>query len=292
MLALDLGVLHRRPRAVSAREAALWSGVWIALAAAFGLFLLARFGEQRAVEFATGYLIEKALAVDNLFVFVVVFGAFGLPREQQHRVLFWGVLGALVMRAILVIAGGVVLQRFHWAMYAFGAVLAAAGVKLLLSRSAGQDSFAVRLARRALPGAQPLLVALVAVELADLAFALESIPAVYAVTSDPFIVFTSNALAMLGLRSLYFLLAGWLERFRALKPALALILLFVGTKMLLDDVVEISPLMSVAVIAALLGGAMLFRQRKKPLHQCQVHEQTPPEHWSAGGGTRCTNVPS
>lgn len=262
MLALDLGVLHRRPRVVGAREAALWSGVWIALAAAFGLFLFLRFGEDRAVEFATGYLIEKALAVDNLFIFVVVFGAFKLPREQQHRVLFWGVLGALVMRAVLVIVGGVVLMTFHWALYVFGALLAAMGAKLMFAPAADHDSFAVRLARRFLPATKPLIVALVAVELADIAFAVESIPAVYAVTSDPFIVFTSNALAMLGLRSLYFLLAGWLERFTALKPALALILLFIGVKMLLDDVIEISPLVSVGVIAAVLGGAMILR---KPL---------------------------
>lgn len=262
MLALDLGVLHRRPHQVSTREAAIWSGVWIAVAAAFGIFVLVSFGEQRALEFATGYLIEKALAVDNLFVFVVVFGALGLPRAQQHRVLFWGVLGALVMRAGLVIAGGIMLQRFHWAMYLFGAALAAGGVKLLFVRGSAGEGFAVRLARRLVPAADATLLALVAIELTDIAFAVESIPAVYAVTSDPFIVFTSNALALLGMRALYFLLADWLERFRAIKPALALVLVFVGAKMLLGGVVEISPLVSVGVIAALLAGALLLSRRR------------------------------
>jgi len=275
LLALDLGVFHRRPRPLGSRESAIWSAVWIGLAVAFGLFLFARSGEDRALEFATGYLIEKALAVDNLFLFVVVFGAFGLPREQQHRVLFWGVFGALVMRAGLVIAGGVVLERFHWAVYVFGAALLIFGVKLAFTRSEANDSFAVRLSRRILPIAEgshgtftvrrggrllatPMLAALLAVEAADVAFAVESIPAVYAVTSDPFIVFTSNALALLGMRSLYFLLAAWLERFSSLKPALALILVFVGAKMLLGDVVPISPLLSVTVIAGLLVGAMSF----------------------------------
>src|SRR5436305_10283270 len=273
LLALDLGVFHRRPRPLGSRESAIWSAIWIGLAIAFGLFLFARFGEVRAMEFATGYLIEKALAVDNLFLFVVVFGAFALPREQQHRVLFWGVFGALLMRAGLVIAGGMVLERFHWAVYVFGAALAIFGVRLAFTRSEGKDSFAVRLSRRILPIAEgshdtftvrhrgrllatPLLAALLAVEAADLAFAVESIPAVYAVTSDPFIVFTSNALALLGMRSLYFLLAAWLERFSSLKPALALILVFVGMKMLLGNVLPISPLVSVTVIAALLAGAL------------------------------------
>ena len=275
LLALDLGVFHRRPHAVGTREAALWSAVWVAVAVAFGFALLARFGEERALEFATGYLIEKALAVDNLFIFVLVFGAFALPREQQHRVLFWGVFGALVMRAAMVIAGGVVLQKFHWAIYAFGAALIAAGVKVIATRRTSGDSFAVRAARRFLPIAAgthdtftvrqtgrllatPLLAALVAVELADIAFAVESIPAVYAVTSDPFIVFTANALALLGMRSLYFLLAGWLQRFSSIQPALALILVFVGSKMMLAEVLEVSPLVSVAVIAALIAGAMAF----------------------------------
>jgi tellurite resistance protein TerC len=273
LLALDLGVFHRRPRPVTTRESALWSAFWVGLAVAFGFFLLARFGEERALEFATGYLIEKALAVDNLFVFVVVFGAFALPREQQHRVLFWGVFGALLMRAVLVITGGIVLARFHWAVYAFGGALAIFGLKLMFSRGEAKDGFAVRLSRRLLPMAEgthvtftvrqggrllatPMLAALFAAEAADLAFAVESIPAVYAITSDPFIVFSSNALALLGMRSLYFLLAQWLERFTSLKPALALILIFVGMKMLFGRALPISPLASVTVIAALLAGAI------------------------------------
>ncbi len=282
MLALDLGVFHRRPHEVSAREAGIWSLVWVALSALFGLFVWLRFGPDRGLEFATGYLIEKALAVDNLFVFVLVFGAFGLQRSLQHRVLFWGVLGALVMRLVLVLAGGYVLQRFHWTIPVFGALLVVAGIRLLFQGDApASDNFAVRFARRLLPMAQgehrtftavqggrrlatPMLVALVAVELADLAFAVESIPAVYAVTSDPFIVFTSNALAMLGLRSLYFLLARWLERFKLLHYALALILAFVGGKMLLAGKLEISPLLSVAVIAGLLLATTLVELVRRP----------------------------
>jgi tellurite resistance protein TerC len=230
------------------------------------------------MEFATGYLIEKALAVDNIFVFVVVFATFGVPAAYQHRVLFWGVLGALGMRAAFILAGGAFLQAFHWAIYVFGAVLAVTGVKLLLQRNAEphpERNPLVRLFRRLLPVtdslagdrffvrrdgrrfATPLLLALVAIEVTDLVFAIDSIPAIFAVTADPFIVFTSNIFAILGLRSLYFLLAGVIGRFVYLKVGLSVVLVFVGAKMLLLDVFKVPIGASLAVIAGILATSVV-----------------------------------
>jgi tellurite resistance protein TerC len=274
MLAVDLGVFHRKAHAVSLGEAAAWSAVWVALAAAFAGCVWAWFGPQRALEFTTGYLIEKALAVDNIFVFVVIFGTFGIPAIHQHRVLFWGVLGALAMRAAFILAGGAFLARFHWAIYVFGGILAVTGLKLLVSR--GQEvhpeknpvvrafqrvfpvtaqleggRFTVRQGGRRL--ATPLLLTLVAVEVSDIVFAVDSIPAIFAVTRDPFIVFTSNIFAILGLRSMYFLLAGVIHRFVYLKLGLSFVLVFVGAKMLLADVYKIPIAASLGVIAAILG---------------------------------------
>jgi tellurite resistance protein TerC len=278
MLALDLGVFHRKAHAVTAREAAIWSGVWIALAAAFAACVHFWFGPQRALEFATGYLIEKALAVDNIFVFVVIFGAFGVPAAYQHRVLFWGIVGALILRAGFIFAGGAFIQQFHWAIYVFGALLIATGTKLLLQRNKEQHpekNPLVRLFRRLFAVASgdhgprftivrdgkrlatPLLLALFTVEVTDVIFAVDSIPAIFAVTTDPFIVFTSNIFAILGLRSLYFLLAGVVSRFRFLTVALSLILVFVGAKMVLSDVVEIPVAVSLGVIAAILAVAVV-----------------------------------
>ncbi|HYD53213.1 MAG TPA: TerC family protein, partial [Gemmatimonadaceae bacterium] len=228
MLAVDLGLFHRKAHEVSLKEAGAWSAVWVALAGVFALGVHHWFGSQKALEFTTGYLIEKALAVDNIFVFVVIFTTFGIPAIYQHRVLFWGILGALVMRAAFILAGGAFLARFHWAMYVFGGILALTGVKLLLHRNAEihpERNPVVRAFQRLLPVtprlegqrflakrdgrryATPLLLALVAVEVTDLVFAVDSIPAIFAVTRDPFIVFTSNIFAILGLRSMYFLLA-------------------------------------------------------------------------------------
>jgi tellurite resistance protein TerC len=274
MLAVDLGVFHRKAHEVSLREAAGWSAVWIALAAAFNVAVYAWFGPERALEFTTGYLIEKALAVDNIFVFVVVFGAFAIPAVYQHRILFWGVLGALVMRAAFILAGGAFLQRFHWAIYVFGGILAITGVRLLLQRDAEvhpERNPLVRAFQRLFPVVQdvsggrflvlkdgrrhatPLLLALVALEVTDLVFAVDSIPAIFAVTTDPFIVFTSNIFAILGLRSLYFLLAGVITKFAYLKVGLSFVLIFVGAKMLLMDVYKIPIAASLGVIAAILG---------------------------------------
>jgi tellurite resistance protein TerC len=278
MLAVDLGVFHRKSHAVRLKEAVVWSAVWIALAAVFNVGVYAWFGPDKALQFSTGYLIEKALAVDNIFVFVVVFSAFAVPAMYQHRILFWGVLGALVMRAAFIFAGSALLQRFHWVMYVFGAVLVLTGVKLLLRRNESlhpENNPLVRMVRRIIPVtpgfvgscflaklggrwfATPLLLALVAVEVTDLVFAVDSIPAIFAVTTDPFIVFTSNVFAILGLRSLYFLLAGVIEKFRHLKVGLSLVLAFVGTKMLLLDVVKIPIALSLGIILAILGVSVL-----------------------------------
>jgi tellurite resistance protein TerC len=274
MLALDLGVFHKRPHAITIREAGIWSAVWVALALVFNAIVYVRFGSERALEFTTGYVIEKALSVDNIFVFVVVFGTFGIPGIYQHRVLFWGVLGALVMRAVFIFAGGAFLQRFHWAIYVFGAVLVITGVKLLLQREIEahpEKNPVVRLFQKIFPVthelrgprffvlengrryATPLLLSLVAVEVTDLIFAVDSIPAIFAITTDPFIVFTSNIFAILGLRSLYFLLAGIITKFVYLKVGLSFVLIFVGAKMLLMDVYKVPILASLGIIAGMLG---------------------------------------
>ena len=288
MLVLDLGVFHRRAHEVSLKEAGLFSVVWVALALVFNAGVYAFFGRDRALEFATGYLIEKALAVDNIFIFAVIFGYFAIPAAYQHRVLFWGVLGALVMRAGFIVAGGAFVHRFHWATYVFGAVLAFTGVKLMLQRNEEHDpakSPLVRGLRRLLPVTEklegerffvkidgrrfvtPLFLALVVIEVSDLVFAVDSVPAIFAVTRDPFIVFTSNVFAILGLRAMYFLLAGVIQKFHLLKVGLSGVLIFVGAKMLLVELVKIPTGVSLAVIALILGGSIalsLLRPRPAP----------------------------
>lgn len=285
MLAIDLGVFHKKAHEVSLKEAGIWSAVWVALAVVFNVGVYHWFGAERALEFTTGYLIEKALAVDNIFVFVVIFTAFAVPAIYQHRVLFWGVLGALVMRAVFILAGGAFLQRFHWAIYVFGALLAVTGVKLLLQRNQEmqpEKNWLVRWFQKVFPMtpefhgdrflvskngrryATPLLLALVAVEVTDLIFAVDSIPAIFAVTSDPFIVFTSNIFAILGLRSLYFLLAGIITKFVYLKVGLSFVLVFVGAKMLLMDVYKVPIAASLGVIAGILALSVLASLLKPP----------------------------
>jgi tellurite resistance protein TerC len=280
MLALDLGVFHRKAHVVSMREAGTWSVVWVVLAALFGAGLWRFGGSTAAVEFATGYLIEKALSVDNLFIFLVIFTSLAIPAQLQHRVLFWGILSALVLRFGMILAGGALLARFHWLMYVFGAFLILTGLKLLWAWRKGSaasspgEGWLIRAVQRVVPStaafdgarffthrsgrwlATPTFLALVLVEVSDVVFALDSIPAVFAVTRDPFIVFTSNVFAILGLRSLFFLLAGVMERFSALKVGLAAVLVFVGLKMALVDVVKIPALLSCALIAAMLGTAV------------------------------------
>jgi len=286
MLALDLGVLRRRDHAVRPGEALGWSAAWVSLALAFGGYVWARFGSEAGLEYLTGYLIEKSLSVDNLLVFVVVFGALGIPALHQHRVLFWGILSALVLRGAMIAAGAALLDRLHGVIYAFSGLLILTGAKLLLARGAvarPEESAAFRLLRRAIPAtpglegraflvrrggawlATPLFLALVLIEVSDVLFAVDSIPAVFAVTRDPYVVFTSNVFAILGLRSLYFLLAGWVVRFTYLRPSLALVLVFVGVKMALSDVVSLHAAASLGVTAAILGAgvvASLVRSRR------------------------------
>jgi tellurite resistance protein TerC len=277
MLALDLGVFHRQAHKISVKEAAIWSVVWVTCALAFNALLWKSFGPQTGLEFLTGYLIEKALSVDNIFVFMLIFSAFAVPDAYQHRVLFWGILGALIMRAIFVGLGAALLAKFHWVLYVFGAFLLITGVKMLLFRDSEFDPRSnpvFRLFKRLIPAvdtyhgpaftviqngkryATPLLLVLVAVELTDVVFAVDSVPAIFAVTSDPFIVFTSNIFAILGLRSLYFLLAGVVGQFHLLKVGLSLALVFVGLKMLVMDVYKIPVLLSLTIIGLLVGGSI------------------------------------
>ncbi len=277
MLAIDLGVFHRQAHAVSLREASVWSAVWIGLALVFNLGVWKFLGPQPGVEFLTGYLIEKSLSVDNIFVIALLFAYFKVPDAYQHRVLFWGILGALVMRAGFILAGAALLERFHWIIYLFGAFLILTGIKMAFAPEHGlepEKNPVVRLVRRLMPvtadfrgpaffvreggrrAATPLFLVLVMVEFTDLVFAVDSIPAIFAVTRDPFLVYTSNVFAILGLRSLYFLLAGVMHKFEYLKLGLAAILVFVGAKMALVDWVKIPAGVSLGVIAAILAVAV------------------------------------
>jgi tellurite resistance protein TerC len=276
MLALDLGVFHRDAHQLSVREALGWTAVWISLALLFNLGVYFWFGSQRALEFLTGYVIEKALSVDNIFVFLVIFSAFSVPPKFQHLALFWGVLGALIMRAIFIVLGAALLQRFHWVAYLFGAFLVFTGVKLLMQRGGEADperNPIYRLFRSLIPSmddsgagrftdagrryATPLLPVILAIEATDIVFAVDSIPAIFAVTTDPFIVYTSNIFAMLGLRALYFALAGMMEKFHYLKVGLSLVLAAVGAKMLLAGVYKVPIPLSLAVIGTLLAGSVV-----------------------------------
>ena len=289
LLALDLGVFHRNAHEVSVKEASIWSAVWISLALLFNALVLHWFGAERGLEFLTGYLIEKALAVDNIFVIYAIFAYFAVPAAYQHRVLFWGILGALVMRAIFIFAGAALIQQFHWVMYVFGAILVFTAVKLFLLKDEGlepEKNPVYRLMKRVIPSvpdydgsrfttvrngkrfATPLLMVLVLIEWTDLVFAVDSIPAIFAVTQDPFIVYTSNIFAILGLRSLFFVLAGVIGKFHLLKPALAGVLAFVGTKMLIVDFYKVPIGASLAVIAVLIAigiaGSLLFPKAIQP----------------------------
>jgi len=286
MLAVDLGIFHRQAHAVSMREAGTWSAVWIALALIFNLGVWKFLGPQPGVEFLTGYLIEKSLSIDNIFVIALLFAYFKVPGEYQHRVLFWGILGALVMRAAFILAGAALLERFHWIIYLFGGFLVLTGIKMAFAPEHGVEperNPVVRLVRRLMPvtaefrgasffvraggrrAATPLFLVLVMVEFTDLVFAVDSIPAIFAVTRDPFLVYTSNVFAILGLRSLYFLLAGVMHKFEYLKLGLAAILVFVGAKMALVDWVKVPTVLSLGVIAAILAlavAASLLKARR------------------------------
>jgi len=283
MLALDLGVFHRRDHVVGTREALAWSGVWVALALLFGAGIWWLQGGDKGMEFLSAYLVEKSLSVDNVFVFSAIFGALGIPALYQHRVLFWGILSALVLRAAMIVGGAALLERFHWLVWVFAALLVLTGVKLWVNRAEApslEGGRALRLLRRFLPSteglrgnhflvreggrwlATPLLGALLLVEGADILFAVDSIPAVFAVTTDTFVVFTSNVFAILGLRSLYFLLAGFVDRLVYLRPALAAILVLVGVKMGLASFYPVPVAASLGAIAAILAIAVVLSLRQ------------------------------
>jgi tellurite resistance protein TerC len=278
MLALDLGVFHRKAHAVKVREAIIWSVVWIALAGLFNVILYFEFGGERALEFLTGYLIEKSLSIDNLFVFLIIFSYFRVPAEYQHRVLFWGVLGALIMRAGFIAGGVVLIERFHWIIYIFGGFLILTGIKMSQHKDKElhpDRNPVVRLVRRIFPIsshyhgqklfaredgssiATPLFLVLLVIETTDLIFAVDSIPAILAISRNPFIVYTSNVFAILGLRSLYFALAGIMQMFHFIHYGLSAILVFVGTKMLLTDIYKIPIAISLGVIALIITASIV-----------------------------------
>jgi tellurite resistance protein TerC len=286
MLVLDLGLFHRKSREVSIREALLWSLFWIALALTFNILIYHWQGKEKALEFLTGYLIEKALSVDNIFVFILIFSYFRIPSQYQHRVLFWGIIGALIMRIIFIFAGVALIEKFHFVMYIFGGLLLYTGYKMFnhkhLSMNPEQNAL-LRFFRRLVPVttelhqhkffirqegrifSTPLLLVLLLIESTDLVFAVDSIPAILAVTQDHFIVYTSNVFAILGLRSLFFALAGIVHRFWLLNYGLAVVLVFVGLKMLLADWYKIpveGSLIFISVVIAL--SVFLSLKIKKP----------------------------
>jgi tellurite resistance protein TerC len=289
MLALDLGVFHRKAHEVRPKEAALWTLVWVSLALAFAGGLWFFYGREVGLTFLTGYVIEESLSVDNIFVIVLIFEYFRVPKVCHHRVLFYGILGALVMRGVFIGLGAVLVARFEWILYIFGAMLVITGIRMAIKSDDefdGEDNPVVKLVRRLVPMtpsydgkhffvhvngkrlATPLLLVLVLVEVTDLIFAVDSIPAIFGVTQDPFIVFTSNIFAILGLRSLYFLLAAVVDKFYLLKYGLALILTFVGVKMLGEKFFHVDIMLSLAIILGVLAlsivGSMVFPRKATP----------------------------
>lgn len=278
MLVLDLFVFHRKARSAKITEAIGWSALWIGLALAFAGILYFWQGRATALEFTTGYIIELSLSVDNLFVFILIFGHFHVPEEYQHKVLFWGVVGALVMRAAFIVAGVGLIQRFEWITYVFGALLVVSGIRLLRKHGMSidlDDNFALRVLRRIVPvtndyrrakffvrepgiSATPLFAVLVVVELTDLLFATDSIPAILAITYKTFIVYTSNAFAILGLRSMFFALSGAMKMFHYLHYGLSVILIFIGAKMLLAHFIQIQTAAALGVVGGILAVSMLL----------------------------------
>jgi tellurite resistance protein TerC len=277
MLALDLGVLNRRPHTVKFREAAVWSLVWIALAAAFAVVVYFWHGRGATLEFVTGYVIELSLSVDNLFVFLLIFRYFKVPSIHQHKVLFWGIVGALVMRALFILAGVGLIRKFHWIVYVFGALLVYSGAKLFRQENAEvnpEKNPILRLFRKFVPVtheyhgdrffirkpglyATPLFIVLLVVETTDLLFAVDSIPAILSITLDAFIVYTSNVFAILGLRSMYFALAGMMDLFHYLHYGLSIVLMFVGVKMLISHYYDMPTALALGVVAGVLTISVL-----------------------------------
>ena len=284
LLILDLGVLNRRSHVLSFKEAMSWSLGLIAFAHLFGLFILWREGTGPALEYYTGYLIELSLSVDNLFVFILIFSYFGVPAEAQPKVLKWGILGAIVMRLIMIALGALLLQRFEWIIYVFGGILIITGIRMMTQKEGLielENNRVVRLARRIIPLcnyydgtkfftrerggavlATPLFLVLLIVEWSDLVFAIDSIPAIFAITRDPFLVYSSNVFAILGLRALFFVLAGMMDKFAYLKPGVALILILVGLKMTLSHWIHVPTLLSLAAIVLILTAAVVLSLRR------------------------------
>ncbi len=285
MLAIDLG-FNREAHVVSRKESLIWTAVWISVALLFCAGVFWRMGNEAGLQWFTGYVVEKSLAIDNVFVFLLIFSAFAVPQVYQHRLLFWGIIGALVLRAILIAFAGVLITRFHWSIYVFGAFLIITGIKFLREGDETpslEDNRLVRTVRRFFPVTEgyegdrffvirngvkymtPLFLVLVLIGTSDLIFAVDSIPAIYAITSDPFIVFTSNVMAVLGLRAMFFLIAGFLHGLKYLKPGLAAILTFVGAKMVLVDVYKVPSLVSLGVIVSILAiaivASMIYNRR-------------------------------
>jgi tellurite resistance protein TerC len=298
MLALDLGVFHRKAHIVGFRESLAWTAVWVALALLFNIGIWHYMGPQKGLDFFTGYLIEKSLSVDNVFVFALLFSYFAVPPLFQHKVLFWGILGALLMRAIMIFLGAALIANFSWVIYIFGAFLILTGIKMIVKREEEihpernplvrwfkklmpvtndyrGDKFFVR--ENGIRMATPLFVVLLLVEFSDLIFAVDSIPAIFAVTTDPFIVYTSNVFAILGLRSLYFVLAGVMDKFHYLKIGLGVVLSFVGVKMLLGHTPwKIDTLVSLAVIVSVLAASIilsLLRPKRKIVKPLETAEK-------------------
>jgi tellurite resistance protein TerC len=290
-ISLDLGIFHRRPHSIGLREAALWSLVWVTCSVLFGFGVLRWQGHQEALAFFTGYLIEKALSIDNLFLFLVIFRAFAIDPRLQHRILAWGILGALVMRGAMIAAGAALLARFSWVLYLFGAFLLYAGIHMLFTKKEKvhpEQNAVFRFASRHLRVtrndrgedffvrenagifATPLFLVLLVVEITDVTLAVDSIPAVFGITRDPFIVYTSNVFAILGLRAMYFLLAGMLARLRYLTVGLAFVLMFIGAKMIAEPWMHIPVQVSLAVVGGVFLIALLTSLLMKPAEKPQV----------------------
>ncbi|MGE3261947.1 MAG: TerC family protein [Bacteriovoracia bacterium] len=278
LLVVDLSLFGRGGHAISRKKALIESGLWVTLALLFNAWFAFTFGKELGLEFLTGYLVEKSLSVDNLFIILLIFSSFKIPAQYQHRVLFFGVLGAIVLRAFFIIVGAQLLHLFHWVLYLFGAILVVTAIKFLRDSDEKMDvkeHWSIRLLKRFFPStgvfhgnhffavengikkATPLFLALVVIEVTDLVFAVDSIPAVFAVTQDAFVAFASNILAILGLRALYFVLADWVAELRYLKPGLAAVLGFIGSKMLLVDFIKIPSWVSLLVIFSILATAAL-----------------------------------
>jgi tellurite resistance protein TerC len=290
LLILDLVVFHRKAKVIGVKEALGWSAFWVGLAIGFGIFVWQWLGSAKALEFYTGYLIEESLSVDNLFVFLMIFQYFRVPREHQHKVLFWGILGALVLRGCFILAGVALIQKFHWIVYLFGAFLIYTGYKMWGGEEKEiqpEKNPVLQFVRRTFPVTHdyegdrftivkggrryltPLLIVLLVVESTDVLFAADSIPAILAISHDPFIVYTSNVFAILGLRSLFFALAGLMETFRYLHYGLSAILVFVGAKMIISGFFHMPVEVALGVVAVILGGSMVAsllpqKQRPKP----------------------------